>query len=80
MKSSIFFKEDILLTTGRLPHDRSSLENANFRPEFIDIPGSRKSQLVFEVLRVTHHGKLAGNLGIGNAIESPGQAFRRLSP
>ncbi len=38
------------------------------------------SRFVFEVLRVTEHGKLARNLGIGNAIESPGQAVRRLSP
>ncbi len=36
------------------------------------------SRFVFEVLRVTEHGKLARNLGIGNAIESPGQAVRRL--
>jgi hypothetical protein len=33
------------LISGRTPQHRSILEHATFRPEFIDIPGARKSQL-----------------------------------
>jgi len=52
-KSSIIFKIDVPLLSGRSPRSRSSSPNAIFHPVFVNIPGWAKLQLCIWSLTVS---------------------------